>query len=51
MAPDIQRPLARAVHGNLPAAGVGAVVRAGAGNDADGRILIVESEFRHGIGS
>ena len=50
-APDIQRPLAFFVHSNLPAACIGAVVRAGAGYDADGGILFIEGEFRHGIGS
>ena len=51
VAPDIQRPLACAIHRNLPTARIRAVVRACARDDADRRILFIKGEFCHGIGS
>ena len=51
VAPDVERPPAGSIYRDLPAAGVRAVMRAGAGHDADRRSLLIQREFCHHNGS
>jgi hypothetical protein len=47
MPPDINGTTAAVIHGNLPGAGVWAVVRARAGGDGEGGIILIEIDSCH----